>query len=259
MQIDLPQITALIGTAIWPLGRISGLVIVSPIFSAKVIPPRIRILIILLLTAVVVPLLPVGPAVSPFSFTGIVLVAQQIAIGAAMGFVLKLVFEAVAAGGQLITLSMGLSYADVVDPQQEGVMAPALSQFYMLLATLVFLSVDGHLMMISLLVDSFKTLPIKELSIDTNVLWILVSWGSQVFSGAVQVALPAMAAVLIVNIGFGVMSRAAPSLNLFAVGFPITISLGLVIVWLSLRGLPTVMIGLIESAFALIHQLLRAG
>src|SRR5204862_6183947 len=138
--------------------------------------------------------------------------------------------------GQLLAKSRGLGFAFNVDPQH-GVSTPVVGQLYMLLVMLTFLALNGHLALLQALMEGFRTLPIGVDGLNAAGIWSLVSWGKYLFEGALAVALPGMTALLIVNIGFGVMSRAAPSLNMFAVGFPITLVFGVVIV---LLGLPAV-------------------
>jgi flagellar biosynthetic protein FliR len=183
--------------------------------------------------------------------------AGQVLIGAAVGFVLRLTFEAVAFGGQLVAQSMSLGFAEVVNPQGGG-SSPVLNQFYLLLVTLLFLAMDGHLRLVALLDESFRTLPPGAGAISPDGLHAVAAFGGQLFSGAVRVALPAMTSLLVVNMGFAAISRAAPAMNLFAVGFPITICLGFIALWLALRSLPGAFGALEESAWSLMRELLGA-
>ncbi len=153
-------------------------------------------------------------------------VAQQMLIGVALGFALQVMFDALGLGGQLLANSMGLSFAFNVDPLR-GSSTPVLGQLYMMLVTLTFLALDGHLVLIEVLAHGFTTLPVGSTGFGREGLWMLVLWGGQLFAGAIAIALPGVTALLIVNLAFGVMSRAAPSLNLFAVGFPISLVVGL--------------------------------
>jgi flagellar biosynthetic protein FliR len=180
------------------------------------------------LTALVVPLMP-ATGITPFSAQGIVVVAQQILIGVALGFALQIVFDSLGLAGQLLANSMGLSFAFNVDPLR-GSSTAALGQLYIILATLVFLALDGHLALLDVLVSGFDTMPIGTSGFGREGLWSLVLWGGQLFAGAISIALPGITALLIVNLAFGVVSRAAPALNLFAVGFPFSLVIGLLIV-----------------------------
>jgi flagellar biosynthetic protein FliR len=171
-----------------------------------------------------------------FSVEGVLITVQQVVIGLALGFMLQLIFDAIGLGGQLIANSMGLSFAFNIDPMR-GVSTPALGQFYLLLTTMTFVALDGHLAAVETLVRGFETLPPGATGLGAAGLWTVVGFASQMFAGALAVALPGMTALIVVNLAFGVMSRASPTLNLFGVGFPIILVFGLVIV---VAGLPMV-------------------
>ncbi len=250
--VDYAQIQHLLGSLLWAMGRVGGLCLLAPVFGDKVVPQRIRLGVMLILAFVLAPLAPT--AIDLMSADGVATMASQVLIGAAVGFVLKLAFEAVSLGGQLVGQSMSLGFAEMVDPRGGG-SSPVLSQFYLLLVTLLFLAMNGHLRLIALLADSFHTLPPGHAVIDANGLHAVVAFAVHLFGGAVRVALPAMTSLLMVNIGFAAISRAAPSMNLFAVGFPITVTLGFVALWLSLRSVPGAFESLQNSAWTLMHEL----
>jgi len=250
--LDLAQLPAWLGSLFWALGRVSGLCLVAPVFSSTVIPARIRVGVVVVLSLVLAPLAPT--TIDPLSGAGVATLAGQVVIGAMVGFVLKLVFEAVSFGGELVAQSMSLGFAQVVSPGAGQ--STVLSQFYLLLVTLLFLVMDGHLQLIALLADSFHALPPGTPAVSANALHAVVAFGTELFAGAVRVALPAMTSLLVVNIGFAAISRAAPSMNLFAVGFPITVSLGFIALWLSLRSLPGAFQALQGDAWSLMRELM---
>ncbi|MGN2254666.1 flagellar biosynthetic protein FliR [Frateuria sp. GZRe12] len=250
--VDLAQLENWLGGLLWALGRVGGLCLIAPVLGSGVIPARIRVGLVVMLTLVLAPLAPA--AVDPLSAAGVATMVSQILIGASVGFVLKLVFEAVAFGGELVGQGMSLGFAEVVNPGGGG-STPVLSQFYMVLVTLLFLALNGHLRLIQLLADSFQTLPPGPVAINAEGLHAVVLFGTHLFAGAVRVALPAVTALLVVNIGFAAISRAAPSMNLFAVGFPITLCLGSIALWLGLRALPGAFETLQDSAWSLMQQL----
>ncbi|MEW9572804.1 flagellar biosynthetic protein FliR [Rhodanobacter sp. Si-c] len=253
MTLDLAWLSLWLGRFLWALARVSGLCLVAPVFSASVLPMQVRLGVVLVLTMVLAPLAPAS--VDVLGVGGMLELASQIVVGAAVGFVLNLVFDAVQFGGGLVGQSMSLGFAEVVDPQAGG-NSNVLGQFYLVLVTLLFLAMDGHLRLIALLADSFRSLPPGSLAIDANGLHAVLAFGVQLFGGAVRVALPAMTSLLVVNIGFAAISRAAPSMNLFAVGFPITVSLGFIALWLSLRSLPGAFDALQGDAWDLMRHLL---
>ncbi len=252
--LDLAQLPIWLGNLLWALGRVSGLCLVAPVFSSKTIPAQIRVGLVVVLTLVLAPL--TSAAINPLSAAGVATMVSQVLIGAAVGFTLKLVFEAVSFGGELVAQSMSLGFAEVANPQG-GPSSPVLSQFYLLLVTLLFLVMNGHLRLIALLADSFRSLP-PGTAIHATGLHAVAAFGAELFAGAVRVALPAMTSLLVVNIGFAAISRAAPSMNLFAVGFPITVSLGFVALWLALRSLPGAFEALQDHAWSLMRELVRS-
>lgn len=241
MTLTTGQIEAWLAAWLWPFIRIGACLMVAPIFGARFVPARFRIVLAAAITLVVAPLLPPPPDASPFSGTGIVITVQQVIIGIAVGFVLQIVFDALAMGGQLLANTMGLSFAFNVDPLR-GTGTPVLGQFYTLIATLTFLALNGHIAIIQALVDGFGTMPVGTSGFGAGAAAEIALYGGQLFRGALMVALPGLTALLIVNLAFGVVSRAAPSLNLFAIGFPVTLIGGLLIV---LAGLPAVQSGFI--------------
>lgn len=255
LNLTTGQLEAWLAQYLWPFLRIGACFMMAPIFGANFVPARVRLLLAGAITLIVAPLLP-PPQIATFSAAAVVVTIHQLLIGFATAFALQLIFDALAMGGQLLSNTMGLGFAFNVDPLR-GVSTPVLGQLYMILVTLTFLAIDGHLVLIELLAQGFTTLPVGTAGLDSAMIWHLVEWGGQLFAGALTVALPGMAALLVVNLAFGVMSRAAPSLNLFAVGFPITLIAGLVIMYV---GLPSVLAAFgqsLEAAFGLIRTLLR--
>jgi len=248
------QLEGWIGQLYWPFIRIGACLMVAPAFGALMIPPRLRLVLAGAIAFLVAPLIPQPTGIVAFSLAGIVITVQQVIIGVAIGFAMQVLFDAVSMGGQLLANSMGLSYAFNVDPMR-GTGTAALGQLYALLVMLTFLSLDGHLALLEMLVQGFRTLPIGETGLSNEGLWTIVAWGTQIFSGALAVALPGVTALLIVNIAFGVISRAAPSLNLFAVGFPISLVFGLIIIIVGLPALQSAFVDLLGKAFVLLRGL----
>lgn len=248
MTVELASLQAWVGAALWTLARVSGLLLAAPVFSAMTVPRMVRGGLAVLLTVVLAPTVAVPAGLAPLSAPGLAVLAQQLLIGAAMGFVLRLVVEAASFGGQLVAFAMGLSYGEVVDPLK-GVTTPVLSQFYSLLATLLLLATNAHLRLLDALGQSFHELPVGAGVFSSASSWALLLWAGRLFSGALTLALPALAALLVVNVGVAVTSRAAPALNLFAIGFPAILLLGLVVLWFTLGSLPGAVGRLLDDAF----------
>jgi flagellar biosynthetic protein FliR len=248
------QIEAWLGAAFWPFLRIGGCLMVAPVFGAGYVPPRVRIVLAGLLTVVALPLIPRTPGLTLLSGDGVVTTLEQLVIGIALGFTLQLMFDALALGGQLIANSMGLEFAFNLDPLR-GTQSAVLGQLYVMLGTLTFLSLDGHIALIETLVASFRGLPVGPQGLSMEATRTLADWGTQLFAGALRIALPGMTALLVVNLAFGVTSRAAPGLNLFAIGLPVSLIFGLVIVLLGLPGMQSGFQSLLASAFQLLHAM----
>ncbi|RDS82076.1 flagellar biosynthetic protein FliR [Dyella monticola] len=234
MTIELATLIHWLSGMFWALGRVSGFCLVAPIFNATVMPARIRVALILVLTMVLSPLAPTQ--MDLFSASGVATMVMQMLIGGGIGFVLQLVFQAVSYGGILVGQSMGLGFAEMISPMS-NTSSPVLGQFYLVMVSLLFLAMDGHLQVIALLADSFHSVPPGMTGVNDHTLWTIVMAGRDLFAGALRVALPAMTALLLVNIGFAATSRASPSMNLFAVGFPISICMGFIALWLAMRGM----------------------
>jgi flagellar biosynthetic protein FliR len=247
------QLVAWVAQAFFPFVRIGACLMVAPMFGARFVPARSRAVLAVALTALVVPMLP-APGIAPFSGAGFVVVAQQLLIGISMGFALQVVFDALGLAGQLLANSMGLSFAFNVDPLR-GSSTAALGQLYIILATLTFLALGGHLALVELLVASLHTLPIGTEGLGAEGLWSMVQWGGTLCWGAIMIALPGVTALLIVNLAFGVVSRAAPSLNLFAVGFPISLVVGFLVVLAGMGPLQQGIVQLIAQGFDFLRGL----
>ncbi len=255
MNFTEQELTQWITGFIWPFFRIAALIMVAPILGVRIVPMRFRVGLALALTLVIAPVLPPGPQVDPASVQGILISGAQIMIGLAMGFLVRLVFSAVEMGGNLIGQTMGLGFAQMMDPAN-GVTVPVVSQFYTVLATLIFLILNGHLILIETLVDSFRTIPVALASISGDGLWTLLAWSAWIFKGALIISLPALAALLLVNAAFGVMMRAAPQLNIFVIGFPISLMLGFIFILLSLPLFPAQFTSLVESSFDAVNTMM---
>ena len=257
MTFTAPQLLAWLDAFLWPFLRVGAMVMAAPLFGTGLVPARVRVLLAAAVTFVLVPGLPQPPSATTLSAAWFLTLVQQLVLGLALGFLLRLVFEAVVMGGELISLSMGLSFAQMADPLR-GAQTTALSQMFLILATLLFLAMDGHLAIIELTARSFELAPVGPRGLSPAAARQLASFGGWVFLGGVQIALPAMTALLLVNLAFGVMSRAAPSLNALAVGFPIALLFGYMILIAALPTLRTAFEALLNGAWSASAVLLRS-
>lgn len=244
-----------VGGLFWPFIRLSAMFMAAPIFGARTLPIRVRIILALFVAVMLYGTLPAVPAVDPLSPAGFLITLHEVLIGVAMGFIMQLVFGAVVIAGQNVAMSMGLGFASAVDPQN-GVQVPVMSQYYMVITTLLFLALDGHLVLIDTLANSFRLLPIGSGAFTPQFAWEIATWGSFMFAGGVLVAIPVMTAMLLVNLSFGVITRVAPQLNIFAVGFPITLLAGFVLVLFSTPSLLPQISTLFGDAFMTLQDLM---
>lgn len=232
----------------WPFLRIGGLVMTAPLLNAPAVSPRIRLMLALVLTLVMAPLLPAIAPLALFSAPWWLQIGRELLIGAAMGFVLQLVMESAMLAGEMVSYGMGLGFAQLADPLH-GASAPMLGQFYQITALLLFLSFGGLLRLVQLLVDSFHAAPPGSVSLDAASLRALADFGGLCFSGGLRIALPAVIALLLVNLGFGVMNRSAPALNALSIGFPLSLIVGMIALHFALPQLPQVLSDLLDQSW----------
>lgn len=219
---------------LWPMIRISAFLLAAPFFSIRSVTVRIRVLLALLLTWMIYPLTS-WPALDPFSAIGLKEIFNQVFIGVLMGLILQVVNAALVVGGQAISASMGLGMANMVDPNMGNV--PVISQFLIICSTLLFLGLGGHVLVITMLLESFKLLPIGDMIGTQALLQLVVQWSAMIFLGAVLLAMPILVSLLFINLGLGVITRAAPALNIFAVGFPAMILAGIILLAMSMNSI----------------------
>jgi flagellar biosynthetic protein FliR len=218
---------------LYPFLRILAMMSSAPLFSHESVPMMVRVGLAFAITFVVAVTLPPATFVSPLSMAGAVLIVQQVLVGVAIGLAMQLVFAAVTLAGDLIGLQMGLSFAAFVDPQNSE-QAPLVGGFLTLILMLVFLAINGHLALIAAMVDSFTVMPVGPNGWKALDAMRLVEAGSGLFATGVAISLPVVGALLLVNLTLGVLTRTAPQLNLFAVGFPVTLAVGILMLVLAM-------------------------
>jgi flagellar biosynthetic protein FliR len=247
--LDTADISSWVSRIWWPVLRVGGFVLAAPIAGESVIPSFVKIIMSLALTALMATLVQVPAGLSIFSGAGVLAAVQEVLIGVAIGMMVSLAFEALMFAGQTISLSMGLGFATLVDPQR-GAGTPVLGRSFLIFGTLTYLAINGHLVLLGTLAESFRTLPIGAAHLGQDLLLSVVVWGACVFQSGLLIALPAVIALVIVNLALGVVTRAAPQLNLFGVGFTITLLSGFFVLIVGIDGMMTGISNLIDSALA---------
>lgn len=242
----------------YPMARVFGMVATTPVFSNAAIPARVQLVIGLAIGFGIAPTLPPMPEVSVGSWAGLFIMAQQTLIGIVMGFTISLAFAAINVAGDLVGLQMGLSFAVFYDPNSSG-QTPVLTNVLALFAALVFLAMNGHLLALAALAESFTLFPVSATPFAAKGFATVLTSATMIFASGLMLALPMIAALLIANIALGVLTRVAPALNLFAVGFPVTLAAGFIVLALSLPLIGGAFEGLYDRGFAALGAVLRAG
>lgn len=220
------QLASWYGGLFWPLVRVLALISVSPLLSHRAIPARIKLGLGVCIALVLSPTVSAPPITDVLTGAGLALLIQNIVVGVMIGFAVRLIFAALELTGELIGLQMGLSFAGFFNPAS-GMAQNAVGSFMSLLALLMFLAIDGHLMLVNALAESFRAFPLAGGGTLPMSFEQVVRSGGAMFSIALSLALPFLAVLLVTNIVLGVLARVAPQLNIFAVGFPLTVLVGL--------------------------------
>jgi flagellar biosynthetic protein FliR len=255
VDVNSAQLYGWLSAFLWPFFRILALIGSAPLFSESAIPRRAKVALAALIAVIVSPTLGKLPEVPVYSFQGLLIIFNEVGIGLAMGFTMRLVFAAVQAAGEIIGLQMGISFASFFD-RSAGGQTMVLARFLNVIAMLLFLAMDGHLVMLATVVDGFNTLPVGAGPVSGAGWHAVASAGGMVFSSAMLLALPLIAALLTLNLAMGILNRASPQLSIFAVGFPVTLGGGLMVMALVMPQLGTYMRVLIETGLSTMSGML---
>jgi flagellar biosynthesis protein FliR len=231
MLLTSSQIAAWAGYVFWPLVRILALIGTAPVLSHRAVPIRAKVAIGIAIALVLAPALhapALGESLNAVFFETLV---RNVLLGATLGFAIRILFSGVELAGQMIGLQIGLSFGGFFNPEATDTDNPV-GNFVSLLVLLIFLAMDGHLMVLYGLRQSFEIFPIAEDGPRRLAFDAIAGLGAQVFSIALSISLPILAVMLLINVVLGVMARVSPQLNLFAVGFPITLCAGMVVLFL---------------------------
>ena len=253
MELLVADIVDFFYKFLWPMIRISAFLLSAPFFSIRAVTVRIRVLLAATLTLMIYPLHE-WPLLDPTSAIGLQEIFTQVFIGVLMGLLLQIINGALVVAGQAMSASMGLSMANMVDPSMGNV--PVISQFLLICSTLIFLGLGGHVLVIGLVAESFVILPILESVQVQALITFVIEWSAMIFLGAILLGLPIMVSLLFINMGLGVITRAAPALNIFAVGFPAMIIAGMVLLGMSMSSIGFRITWLWQQAFDRLGQAL---
>ncbi|HSH47735.1 MAG TPA: flagellar biosynthetic protein FliR [Halomonas sp.] len=228
VEVTFAQLQGWLVAFFWPFARISALMLSAPLWGHSSVPRQAKIILAAAVAVVVAPLLPPLPDVPLFSWAGLGLLVEQLLIGAAIGLAAHIMLAVVQASGEFIGLQMGLAFASFFDPAS-GTNMMVLSRILYMITLLMFLALNGHLMVLEILVVSFQTLPIGIERFNPDGFVMLARYAGTIFTAGMLLALPLVAALLIISLTLGILNRSAPQLTVFNIGFPTSLTVGLVL------------------------------
>ena len=229
----------------------------APLLSESSIPARVKVGLSVLLALIVAPTLGPMPTLASASWGSLWIVLQQIGIGVALGLTMRIIFAAVQTAGEFMGLQMGLSFASFFDPST-GSNTAVLARLLNTITLLTFLAMNGHLLMIGGLVRTFEVLPITQTPLDVNGWGVLLEWSEQIMVSGLLLALPVMVVLLTINLSMGILNRTAQQLSVFAVGFPISLTVGLLILAVVLPQISPFLERLFQEGYDTMGKLIRA-
>ncbi|WP_435248333.1 flagellar biosynthetic protein FliR [Vibrio sp. nBUS_14] len=257
MAISFAELSMILGQFWWPFFRIGAVLISMPFFGDALIPVWVRSLLALSIAVITAPLMPPMPEVELFSLTSLFLAFEQALWGLMFGLILHMLFNVFTMLGQIVSLQMGLGMAMMNDPVN-GLSVAILGRIFLIFSTLLFLALEGHLLVIDIVIQSFVIWPVGSGLTALSLKGIVGIFG-WMFASSLALALPAIVSMLLANISFGVMNRAAPSLNVYALGFPMTMLLGLFSVLISISGVPGRYTSLVHDTIRYLNNFMLGG
>lgn len=238
-----PQLWALLFTMV----RVGAAFVAAPVFGAVSVPMNVRVLLTAAVALLSMNAVPIEAPGEVFALATFLAVAAEVLVGLALGFILQIAFAAPLVASEVIGVSMGLSFATAVNPQT-GQSTPALGQFLTILLTLLFLAVDGHLVLVELVVRSYELLPPGQAWLTPGKLQNIALFGGYAFLAGLLLALPVGFLLLCLNIVVGMLSRSAPALNLFAIGIPASLAMGVLALLVGMPAMGDYMMVIVREA-----------
>lgn len=257
ISVTLEQLYAWINAFIWPFARIAAMVGTAPLLNEPSIPARVKVGLSAILAVIVAPTLAPLPPLATASWSALWVIGQQILIGIALGLTMRIIFAAVQTAGQFVGLQMGLAFASFFDPST-GANTAVLSRLLNTITLLAFIAMNGHLLMIAGLMHTFEVLPINGDELDVNGWGVLLEWSEQIMVSGLLMALPVMVVLLTINLSLGILNRTAQQLSVFAVGFPISLTVGLLILSVVLPRMTPFLEQLFQAGYDTMGSVVRA-
>jgi len=251
------QMQTWVASFIWPFFRITAFLVASPLLGHNAIPQKVKIGVGVLLTILIGPLLPAPPAIPVFSMAGFGLIIEQLLIGIAIGFCMRMIFSVVQAAGEYIGMQMGLGFATSYSADI-GASSVIISRFLYQITLLMFLAFNGHLLVLDVVLDTFRLLPIGGVQANPGAWKLIALYAGTIFSTGLLLSLPLIGALLLMNLAMGILNRSAPQLTVFSIGFPLTLTVGLVLLMVMMTSFGPFLERLFQSGFEFIKVLVGA-
>lgn len=221
------QLTAWLSPLIWPFLRTLAVFTAAPVLSSKAFPVRARIGLAFFVALAAQPTLGAQPVISITGNEALGAVIQQVGVGLAIGFAIRVVFAAVELAGEVIGFQMGLSFASFFDPSM-GSQASAVGRFFSQMTLFMFVVMNGHLLVLMAVIKSFQNFPVDQNFLEALKHMKVLDLGVDLFASGLWIALPMVGMLLFANLALGIVSRVAPQMNIYAIGFPVTLAVGLI-------------------------------
>ncbi|MGR4067902.1 flagellar biosynthetic protein FliR [Billgrantia sp. C5P2] len=257
VEVTFAQLHGWLVVLLWPFVRLLAFFSAAPLWGHSSVPRQAKIGLAFLITVVIAPVLPPMPDVPIMSWAGFGIMVEQMLIGIAMGLVMHVTFAVVQAAGEFIGLQMGLAFATFFD-SGSGTNTMILSRVFYMITLLLFLALGGHLMVLEALVTSFHGLPIGIGSFNPEAFEMLVRYGGTIFVAGMSLALPLVGSLLIINLAMGILNRSAPQLTVFNIGFPMTLTIGLVLLMVLMTDMSRFLQRLFSNGIQFLFSLIEA-
>mgnify|MGYP003148952571 FL=1 len=228
VEVTFAQLQGWLVAFLWPFARITAFMAASPLWGHSSVPNQAKVGLAALIAIVIAPILPAMPDIAVMSWAGVGIMIEQILIGLAMGLVMHIMFAVVQAAGDFIGLQMGLAFASFFDASS-GTNIMVLSRILYMITLLMFLAMNGHLMVLETLIMSFQTLPIGIGTFNPDAFILLSRYAGTIFASGMLLALPLVGSLLTINLALGILNRSAPQLTVFNIGFPTSLIVGLIL------------------------------
>lgn len=256
VEVTFAQLQGWIMAFLWPFARITAFFAASPLWGHSSVPNQVKVGLAALVAMVIGPLVAL-PDVPLMSWAGFGIMVEQMLIGVAMGLVMHVTFAVVQATGEFIGLQMGLAFATFFDPGSGTNMA-VLSRYLYMITLLMFLALNGHLIVLEILATSFTTLPIGLGGFNAGAFEMLARYGGTIFMMGMMLALPLVGSLLIISLSLGILNRSAPQLTVFNIGFPTSLTVGLALMMVLMTDIGRFLQGLFSNGLTFMQDLLDA-